>query len=242
MHSPATALLVAALPRSLLVAALLLLPGCVAADNKRCAACALVMQRLSDVRDEAQLALEPARQARDRAAKASEKVQTKRWLKGEHGVALHSAVEDALEGVCSRMELRVTGKSCQHLLEDHDESLVEATMRGASVEAACAAAVGKKCTESVVAEALASRSQLRSEPLPAAGADAVGPRGEIRKLVALSYDDAVAEKDMYVVVMLHHSDPDPAANGSLTTPEFAPAGAEYYKLIDVANGTVPGTR
>jgi hypothetical protein len=88
-----------------MVLALLFVATSAAAD-KRCQACALVMQRLPDVHNAAQVALEPARAARDRAAKASEKVQTRKWLKGEDGVALHSAAEDGLEGVCGRMELR----------------------------------------------------------------------------------------------------------------------------------------
>ena len=77
---------------SLPVLLLLLSCACVSATADGCAACALVMQRLGAVRDTARLALEPARQAGTKAAAASTRSGTKRWLKDEHAVALHSAV------------------------------------------------------------------------------------------------------------------------------------------------------
>eukprot|EP00966_Prymnesium_polylepis_P163989 3791741-Prymnesium_polylepis.1 len=150
------------------------------------------MERLDAARDAARAALEPVRQAGDKAAAASTRPGTRRWLQGEHAVALHAAVEEAVEGVCQRMELRVVRRECEELVADHDEDLVRAALaHDSAVGGACAGVVGRACdVDAVAAAALAGRAGLRSEPPPRLGADRVGPRGLVRKLVAHTFDEA----------------------------------------------------
>eukprot|EP00308_Calcidiscus_leptoporus_P000938 CAMPEP_0119375752 /NCGR_PEP_ID=MMETSP1334-20130426/36591_1 /TAXON_ID=127549 /ORGANISM="Calcidiscus leptoporus, Strain RCC1130" /LENGTH=521 /DNA_ID=CAMNT_0007394135 /DNA_START=143 /DNA_END=1708 /DNA_ORIENTATION=- len=167
-----------------------------------------------------------------------QKAQTKRWLKNEYSVALRASIEDELEQVCNRDELRATKAlraACQHVVERGDETLPRSVLDGKAASY-CAQLLAGCEGEAAIKALNDTYRQLRSEAVPAAGKDTFH-RGAVRKLVASTYTKFVMRKGLHALVMLHNSVPPAKTKGKPKNvgKRFLPAVDEFYALAQACN-------
>lgn len=211
----------------------------------RCAACAIIMDRLLS-------ALETNRAISQTADLAKPfHVAQRRWRRGERSAGQMAALDAELEIVCARDSFLASARlfrECQRLVEEHEDQMLQAVNASDMDQqaAVCASVVHHTCVHSVMAAA-AKRFALviRSEPEPTSPTFA-GPRGLVRRYVRSELSEmATAPREHSLLLMMFArsaSDGRGVASDAAVPPPYANAVSEFYKLADVCNGSIPELR